>query len=73
MNIRQRLAEIARELKDEKGLSYEDFRANSSLTNKQISCILSGRKGVSIDKIEEVFADVFEEDLVIVLTKELVN
>lgn len=71
MNIRQRLAEIACELKEEKGLSYEDFRANSSLTNKQISCILSGRKGVSIDKIEEVFTNVFEEDLVIVLSRNL--
>lgn len=71
MNIRQRLAEIATELKEEKGLSYEDFRANSNLTNKQISCILSGRKGVSIDKIEEVFTDVFEEELVIVLSRNL--
>tara|TARA_Y100001956_G_C4128568_1_gene191955 strand:- start:5347 stop:5565 length:219 start_codon:yes stop_codon:yes gene_type:complete len=71
MSIRQNIAEAAQKLKQEKGLSYEDICGNGGVTRKQVSAILHGKKGVSLELIERVFKEVFEEELIVCLLTDL--
>tara|TARA_R100000541_G_C1897352_1_gene83946 strand:+ start:13626 stop:13835 length:210 start_codon:yes stop_codon:yes gene_type:complete len=45
--------------KDESGFSYNDICSAGGITRKQLSIILKGDHGVSIEKIEEVLLHVF--------------
>lgn len=71
MSIRDDIAQAAQKLKQEKGFSYEDICGNGGVTRKQVSAILHGRKGVSMELIEKVFNEVFEEELVVCLVTDL--
>ncbi|AOQ26855.1 hypothetical protein [Vibrio phage S4-7] len=71
MSIREDIAQAAQKLKQEKGLSYEDICGNGGVTRKQVSAILHGRKGVSMELIEKVFNEVFEDELVVCLVTDL--
>lgn len=71
MSIRKDLAEAAVKLKSENKMSYEDMCGNGNITRKQVSAILQGNKGVSIELIERVFKDVFNKEIAVVLSEEL--
>lgn len=45
--------------KEESGFSYRDICSAGNITRKQLSLILKGESGVSIEKIEEVLLYVF--------------
>mgnify|MGYP000280081217 CR=1 FL=1 len=59
MSIRKELAEMARVLKDESGYTYTTMSSMSGLTRKQLSSIFKGELGISIEKIETFFLEVF--------------
>lgn len=45
--------------KEETGFSYNDICSAGNITRKQLSTILKGEHGVSVEKIEEVLLNVF--------------
>lgn len=71
MSIRNQIAEAAKVLKEEKGYSYTRLCNDADMTRKQISAILHGSKGVSIEAIEAFFKDAFDENLIVVISKDL--
>ena len=61
--IRKEASEYAQTYKREKELSYSDIEDMSSFSRKQISAILNCKSGISIEKIEEFFLEVFNVEL----------
>lgn len=69
MALRDQIAEAANLLKAENDYSYTRMCNDSGLTRKQISAILKGRRGISMEKIEEFFDDVFGVELCLIVQK----
>lgn len=65
MNLRDQVSDLARLLREENGLTWEELINTSGLSRKQVSLILSGKGGVSFDKIETFFEKVFEIELIL--------
>lgn len=63
--IRKEASEYAQTYKREKGLSYSDIEDKSNFSRKQISAVLNGKSGISMEKIEEFFLVVFDVELVL--------
>lgn len=63
--IRKLASEYAQTFKREQGLSYSDIEDKSNFSRKQISAVLNGKSGISMEKIEEFFLEVFEVELVL--------
>lgn len=57
--IRLKLSQIFNELKDEHGMTYRYISENTGLTHKQISSIINGKSGVSIERIYSVIQELF--------------
>jgi transcriptional regulator with XRE-family HTH domain len=73
MSLRKDIAYFAREMKLEEGYTYEDLTSLSGMTRKQISAILNGKSGVSFDKIEEFFLEVFDTELGVVVSRKIIG
>lgn len=69
MSLRMHLAQLVLDEKDECGFTYKDICSAGAITNKQLSAILKGESGVSIDKIEEVLSKVFGVSVGILVVK----
>lgn len=73
MQFREHVAYFANELKKEKQYSYSDLESLTGLTRKQISCILKGSSGVSVDKIEQFFSDAFDTELEVIIVQKITD
>lgn len=65
MNLREQVSDLAKLMKEDSGLTWDELIDTSGLSRKQVSLILSGKGGVSFDKIEIFFKKVFETDLIL--------
>ena len=59
MSLRKHLSQIMKDQKEDAGFSYKDICSAGNITRKQLSTILKGESGVSIEKIEDVLLHVF--------------
>lgn len=73
MSFRKKIADLVECLKEENGLTYTDMECDGKFTRKQISCILKGTPGVSIEKIEEFMKEVFDVKIELTIYEELVK
>lgn len=71
MSFRKEIGIFANNAKKEQGYSYTDLESFTGMTRKQISIILNGKKGVSLDKIEEFFEKAFNMELSCVIGQKL--
>lgn len=71
MSIRKNLSEAAILLKQESGKTYDQICGEGDITRSQLSAILKGKKGVSIELIETLFKEVFDVEVEVSIVQKL--
>lgn len=54
INCRKVYAEVVREVKKERYLTYQDLMNISGLTKRQVGLLLKGDKGVAVERVEDL-------------------
>lgn len=57
ISCRQTYAEIARDVKENRKLTYKDLMELSGFTKRQVGLVLKGERGVAIEKVEQFLVD----------------